>query len=129
MQTGSVTCSKRKLTNWWLGAGLLLALLLFAGHSSRTPARYVHPVQIAWQYKRQSSISKQSSWYVQPLYSIKTTAPAAAGDYKHALLYCHRLVSVRLSKSFQIAVSIKITRRLLRIQSFPENPGALMAYS
>ena len=129
MQKGSVTCNKRKLTNWWLGAGLLLGLLLFTGHTGKTMARYTQPVQIAWQHKRQNGISVQSYWYAQPVTVKQPITPAIAGGYNNFLLYYHRLVSVRLIRSGQLAAAIKTTRRLIRMPSFPEDPEALIFYS
>ena len=129
MQTGSVTYRKRKLTNWWLGAGLLLGLLLFTGHRGKTMARHAHPVQIAWQCKSRGGISKQSYCYAQPLAVNQVIIPADAADYRNSLLYSHRLVRIRLIRWSQLAAAIKTTRRLIRMQSFPQDPEALSFHS
>ncbi len=117
----------RNITTWWLSINLLLGLLLFTGHTGKTMARHIHPVQVAWLQNSRSSISKYAHWFKQPLSIIVIARPVA--DYKNSLSCYHGLIRVILIRSAHSVTAINTSCYLQRQQSYPEDPEALIFHS
>ena len=111
-----------RFSTWFLSVTLLLSSLLFSGYAGKTTARYLQPVQTAWNYTNNYKTAPRTVSYKKAaaaLYVTNTINKKTA--YKVALSRYSNLIQLKLSAACRIFNEVSSVRRFACVKLIPGN--------